>query len=364
MPRFLSPFRSRERETQPVYLDTSSTSRSDPYQYDSPSAGSRWRNLFGRRGPQKNVIYTNDLSYMPHVRHNPSVMPSGRRRGMEDYSDANYTDLDIRDRYSRRGSGAHYLPSEVMSQGSFVEEPVPVPFVDGTTALDESVYSQEPVLPPIDEVPLTSAPPVATLDGGFAEGAPGSYPFPTEIDSIPDTPMVQEGHRRSRVHERRAESIPRGSNIRIQSNRTGGRGYYRDRRDSMNTLSTGSYTSDDGGGYTTGSSRSDVPIIISADRNAAIEIGNDRDGYIPYQEYLADRNSRRHNRRQHHRRHRLSEEEEDEEDRTAQVRYQAQDHFRIEVNRTLTESESLMSDPREEEGIPEFKPHDKRMGPT
>ncbi|KAF8591447.1 hypothetical protein K439DRAFT_1611116 [Ramaria rubella] len=305
MPRFLQPFRRRDRGGQPEYGEDPRILRYDSSDYEQPSiarSGSRWRSMLpkgGRQIPeQRNVVNLGEYSTPPtEVGRVPMVVPPSRRaRVIDDYSDSSITGSDsLPVRYPRQGSGTRFV-ERASPHGSFLQEPGQ--FVHRVPS-QESFHPQESIPPPLDQI-SSAAPSFVAPPGEVFMEEPRDFQRHENISEYTQEPPVIQGEPR-RFRARRGEPITVGG-VRIEVEDEGGHERHRGRRSGSRARSIDSYSSGGSRSYTSASSFEEQPIIISADPDTEIEIGNERDGFVPYEQYLAEREARRRARRHHHRR--------------------------------------------------------------
>ncbi|KIJ56730.1 hypothetical protein M422DRAFT_40320 [Sphaerobolus stellatus SS14] len=342
MPQFCSPFGRSDRNPMEYSDPGSRSSYSDSYAYNqrAPPArtGSRWRTFLGRRDRNREPSYasyaggpsytggpsyvgdplvadgyTEEPSMMGPI---PTAMPSPHRTAIDDYSESGYSNPETR-HYARQSMDPRYTPSSVY-QGSMVQEQESYP--GGPPSREPLLHEGEPIPSPMDHMPMPEHFPPA--EPSFTEPSPRVYanserlPSPLhENPSLHSSPYSSRHGASRRIRTRGGERIDVGGGVRLEVDDQGHRGY-RSRRGRSRSRSVDSYDSESSGrdSYTSSSSV-EPPVRISADPHMPIEIGNERDGFVPYQDYLAHHEARRRTRKPHrrsnrHRRHDTSEDDE------------------------------------------------------
>jgi len=268
---------------------------------------------------QRNEVYFDEAG--SEYRQPPEVgrVPGpSRRTTVEDYEDS-VTDSDsLPVRYPVQESQTHFAhrapshasfrePTEfeqrVPSHGSFRE---PTEFEQRAPShgsfVQESIHQPSMIQPPSVD-PQFGPPPgehfVAPPGEVYLEEPQTPLGHENRPEYAQEPPVIQAEPRRYRA--RRGEPPITVGNMRIEVEDDGRHSRsHRGRR--SRSRSTGTYSSRTSSGSYTSSSVEEQPIIISADPHTEIEIGNERDGFVPYEQYLASRESRRRARRHHHRR--------------------------------------------------------------
>ncbi|KAF8517841.1 hypothetical protein JB92DRAFT_2904739, partial [Gautieria morchelliformis] len=281
MPRFLQPFRRRDRGVQPEYIeDPLASSYSDPYDYNQsslPRSGSRWRNMLTKRDRPRDAVYVDEASeeYLApsdvgrapmanDYRHRPS---SRRAREVDRYSDSSITDSNsLPVRYPRQGSETQFLRDPPPQ--AFDHEPAP--YVHRMPSHES--FHPESVPHPLDQDPSDVPPFVAPPGEVYMDGPIALQDHDPENVSqyTQDPPVIHGEHRRFRP--RRGEPVTVGG-VRIEVDGTGRDGRHRGRR--SRSRSVDSYSSGSSRSYTSSSSfEEQQPIIISADPHTEIEVHN------------------------------------------------------------------------------------------